>query len=83
MAQNYREMTHYFVFGCEQLPLDEDDPRDVYVVKEAFCETAEQAARNSLTNEQIVSWDWTVIEVEDSFHADEFRQYDTFEDIEP
>ena len=76
-------MTHYFVFGCQQLPLDEDDPRDVYVVKEAFCETAEQAVRSSLTDEQITSWDWTVVEVSDAIHADEFRHDGVFDDIEP
>lgn len=76
-------MTHYFVFGCEQIPLEEDDPRNVYVVKEAFCETAEQAVRESLTDEQILNWDWTVVEATDAIHADEYRHDGTFDDIDP
>jgi hypothetical protein len=76
-------MTHYFVFGCEEIPLEEDDPRNVYTVKEALCQSAEQAVRASLTDEQILNWDWTVVEVRDAIHADEFRHDGVFDDIEP
>ena len=76
-------MTHFFVFGCDQIPLEEDNPRDVYITKEAFCETAEEAVRASLTDEQILNWDWTVVEAADAIHADEFRHDGTFDDIEP
>lgn len=76
-------MTHYFIFACEELPTREDDPRDVYIVKESFCHNAEQAVRNSLTDEQILNWNWTVVEVRNAILDDEFLHDGVFDDIEP
>lgn len=76
-------MAHYFITGCKELPLEEDDPRDVWITKEAFCETAEQAVRQSLKDEQILNWNWTVIKAADAIHADQFRHDGVFDDIEP
>lgn len=76
-------MTHYFIIGCEELPLRDDDPRDVWITKEAFCETAEQAVRASLTDEQILHWNWTVIKVENTIDGKEMRHDGVFDDIEP
>lgn len=76
-------MAHYFITGCKELPLEEDDARDVWIIKEAFCETAEQAVRQSLTDEQILNWNWTVIKAANTIDADQFRHDGVFDDIEP
>ncbi|EGQ44173.1 MAG: hypothetical protein J07AB43_02320 [Candidatus Nanosalina sp. J07AB43] len=69
------------VLLTEELPVEEEEPRDVWIPKEVFCETPEEAVRQALTDEQILEWHYEVIEVERVILDDDFLHDGVFDDL--
>jgi len=54
---------------------------ELWEVKEVRAMHAEEAVRESLTNEQILEWEYEVSETTNTIHSDQFHNDGTFDDI--